>query len=64
MAKRNLSSKNATKTGREFEIPPLLKTEPIYVESDSKPVMFTPYPISDAPTNVDISDYGEFWVIS
>ena len=48
------------KAGRKFEIPPLLKTEPIYVESDIKPIMFTPCPISDAPSNVVSSDYGEF----
>ena len=46
--------------GRKIEIPPLLKTEPIYVESDIKPVMFTPCPISDAPSNVVSSDYGGF----
>ena len=47
--------------GRDFEIPPLLKTEPIYVEDDIKPVMFTLCPISDTQTsNVVSSDYGEF----
>eukprot|EP00116_Pleurobrachia_bachei_P002316 sb/3462578/ len=44
--------------GRKFEIPTLLKTEPIYVESDIKPAVFTPYPISDVPSNVVSSDYG------
>ena len=48
-------------TGRTFEIPPLLKTEPIYMEDDIKPVMFIPCSISDASSNVVSSDYGEFW---
>ena len=46
--------------GRKFEIPPLLKTEPIYVENDIKPVLFTPCLMSDAPSNVISSDLGEF----
>eukprot|EP00116_Pleurobrachia_bachei_P011569 sb/3471831/ len=31
--------------GREFEIPPLLKTEPIYIEDDIKPTIYSPCPI-------------------
>ena len=49
--------------GRDFEIPPLLKTEPIYVESDVKPVMFTLCPIPDAPSNEVSSDLSVILII-
>ena len=37
-------------TGSKFEIPPLLKTEPIYMEDDIKPAIYSPCPVSNIIT--------------
>ena len=52
MAKQTRSSpeKPVTTTGSKFEILPLLKTEPIYMEDDIKPAIYSPCLVSNIIT--------------